>query len=133
LAKTLIVQLTCDRCKAEKGENVDGTETVTFGFDGYDYSLDLCKEHGEDFHNTMQGLISWSSDRTRSGGGRRARRASGADDGGGTAGAATPARSSADRERLKAIRDWARKNGHPDLGDRGRIPQAIVAAYDSAH
>jgi len=125
--------LTCDRCKAEKGENVDGAETVTFGFDGYDYSLDLCKEHGGDFHNTLQGLIGWSSDRTRSGGGRRARRSSASEDGGSTTGAATPARSSADRERLKAIRDWARQNGHPDLGDRGRIPQAVVAAYDSAH
>ena len=67
MAKTLIVQLTCDRCKAETGENVDGAETVSFGFDGYDYSLDLCKEHADDFHNTVQGLISWSSDRTRSG------------------------------------------------------------------
>jgi hypothetical protein len=133
LAKTLIVQLTCDRCKAEKGENVDGAETVAFGFDGYEYSLDLCKEHGEDFHNTMQGLISWSSDRTRSGGGRRARKAASTGDEGGSAGAGTPARSSGDRERLKAIRDWARQNGHATLGDRGRIPQAIVAEYDAAH
>ena len=133
MAKTLIVQLTCDRCKAEKGENVDGTETVTFGFDGYDYSLDLCKEHSQDFHNTVQGLISWSSDRTRSGGGRRARRSGYSDDATGATGATTPARSSADRERLKAIRDWARQNGHPNLGDRGRVPQAIVAAYDAAH
>jgi hypothetical protein len=131
MAKTLIVQLTCDRCKAEKGDNVDGAETVSFGFDGYDYSLDLCKEHAEDFHNTVQGLIGWSSDRTRSGGGRRSsRRTASADD---AAGTAAPARSSADRERLKAIRDWARENGHPNLGDRGRIPQAIVAAYDAAH
>ena len=134
MAKTLIVQLTCDRCKAEKGENVDGSETVTFGFDGYDYSLDLCKEHAEDFHNTVQGLIGWSSDRTRSGGGRRSsRRAGGGDEGAGASTASGPARSAADRERLKAIRDWARENGHPNLGDRGRIPQAIVAAYDAAH
>jgi len=41
-------------------------------------------------------------------------------------------RSGGDRERLKAIRDWARKNGHPDLGDRGRIPQRIVTDYDAA-
>jgi hypothetical protein len=133
MAKTLIVQLTCDRCKAETGENVDGAQTVSFGFDGYDYSLDLCKEHADDFHNTVQGLISWSSDRTRSGSGRRlSRRSSSAEEGAGAASAA-PARSSADRERLKAIRDWARENGHPNLGDRGRIPQAIVAAYDAAH
>ena len=131
MAKTLIVQLTCDRCKAERGENVEGAETVSFGFDGYDYSLDLCKEHAEDFHNTVQALISWSSDRSRSGGERRARRASSSDDGGSGPGA--PARSTADRERLKAVREWARANGHPDLADRGRIPQAIVAEYDAAH
>ncbi|HWI04726.1 MAG TPA: Lsr2 family protein [Acidimicrobiales bacterium] len=130
MAKTLIVQLTCDRCKAETGENVDGAQTVSFGFDGYDYSLDLCTDHAEDFHNTVQGLISWSSDRARSGGGRRSARRSGLGDEG--AGAAA-ARSTSDRERLKAIRDWARENGHPNLGDRGRIPQAIVAAYDAAH
>jgi hypothetical protein len=134
MAKTLIVQLTCDRCKAERGENIEGAETVAFGFDGYDYSLDLCKEHAEDFHNTVQALIGWSSDRTRAGGDRRARRASSSsagDDGG--AGSPAPARSTADRERLKAIREWARANGHPDLADRGRIPQAIVAEYDAAH
>ena len=129
MAKTLIVQLTCDRCKAEKGENVEGAETVSFGFDGFDYGIDLCEEHTADFHNTVQGLIGWSSDRARSGSSRRGRRSATADDGG----AGTPARTSADRERLKGIRDWARKNGHPDLGDRGRIPQAIVAAYDAAH
>ncbi len=130
MAKTLIVQLTCDRCKAEKGENVDGSQTVAFGFDGYDYSLDLCAEHADDFHNTVQGLIGWSSDRSRSGAGRRSRRGSSGEE---SASAATPARSSSDRERLKAIRDWARQNGHPNLGDRGRIPQAIVTAYDEAH
>jgi hypothetical protein len=133
MAKTLIVQLTCDRCKAERGENVDGAQTVTFGYDGYDYSLDLCQEHSDDFHNTVQGLISWSSDRTRSGAGRRARRGAAADDGGGANGATPAARSTADRDRLKSIREWARSNGYPDLGDRGRIPQAIVSAYEAAH
>jgi hypothetical protein len=133
MAKTLIVQLTCDRCKAEKGENVEGAETVSFGFDGYDYSLDLCQEHAGEFHNTIQGLISWSSDRTRSAGGRRSRRGGGSSDDGAGAGAAAPNRSTADRERLKAIREWARQNGHANLGDRGRIPSAIVAEYDAAH
>jgi hypothetical protein len=133
MAKTLIVQLTCDRCKAEKGENVDGAQTVSFGYDGYDYSLDLCQQHSDDFHNTVQSLISWSSDRTRSGAGRRARRGGGAEEAGGGAAAASAPRSTADRERLKAIREWARSNGYPDLGDRGRIPQAIVSAYEAAH
>lgn len=131
MAKTLIVQLTCDRCQAEKGAHVDGAQTVAFGYDGYDYSLDLCQEHADDFHDTVQRLISWSSDRTRSGAGRRARRSAG-EEGGGN-GTAPASRSTADRERLKAIREWARSNGFPDLGDRGRIPQAIVSAYEAAH
>jgi hypothetical protein len=94
MAKTLIVQLTCDRCKAEKGENVDGAQTVSFGYDGYDYSLDLCQQHSDDFHNTVQSLISWSSDRTRSGAGRRARRGGGAEeaDGGSRPSGSGPAR-----------------------------------------
>ena len=133
MAKTLIVQLTCDRCKAEKGENVEGTETVTFGFDGYEYSLDLCEEHSRHFHDTVQGFISWASDRSRTGSGRRARQARPSDEVGGGNGSAPAPRSAADRERLKAIREWARQHGHPDLADRGRIPQAVVAAYEAAH
>jgi hypothetical protein len=44
----------------------------------------------------------------------------------------------ADKERTRAIREWAQANnvkqpnGKP-LGDRGRIPQEVVDAYDAAH
>lgn len=49
-------------------------------------------------------------------------------------GKASPNQKSSDRERIKAIRTWAQNknikhNGKP-LGDRGRIPQEIVDAYD---
>jgi hypothetical protein len=30
------------------------------------------------------------------------------------------------------IRTWARQNGYPDLGERGRIPEDIVDAYNKA-
>jgi hypothetical protein len=30
---------------------------------------------------------------------------------------------------MAEIRAWARKNGHPQLGDRGRIPADIVEQY----
>ena len=130
MAKTLIVQLTCDRCKAEKDENVDGTESVSFSYDGYAYSLDLCAPHANDFHTTVQGLISWSSERSRLGSGRRGRPSSA--DGDGRGEPAAPPRSAGDRDRLKAIREWARKNGHPDLSERGRIPQRIIDQYANA-
>ena len=132
MAKTLIVQLTCDRCAAEKNETVEGTESVGFAFDGYQYNLDLCKDHAVDFHNTVQELIGWSSDRARVGEGRRARRQPSSEGAGVAEQPKAATRSTADRERLKAIREWARQNGYPDLGDRGRIPQAIVEAYEAA-
>lgn len=43
-----------------------------------------------------------------------------------------------DRERTRAVREWAQAegikqpNGKP-LGDRGRIPQEIIDAYDEKH
>jgi hypothetical protein len=59
---------------------------------------------------------------------------------------ATPALSSpqrprqspvADKERMKAIRAWAQEAGikykDKPLGDRGRIPQEIIEAYDKAN
>lgn len=130
MAKTLIVQLTCDRCKAETGETVEGAESVSFGYDGYGYSIDLCAPHAEEFHNAVQGMVTWSSDRTRLTGVRRPRASSSEVAAATDSGA--PRRSTGDRERLKAIREWARKNGHPDLGDRGRIPQLIIDEYDAS-
>lgn len=31
------------------------------------------------------------------------------------------------------VRDWARKNGYPDLAARGRIPKEIQDKFDAAH
>ncbi len=76
-------------------------------------------------------MIGWSGERTRGGTGRRSRRATGA-----SASKAEPRASSgttSDRERLRAIREWARDNGYPELGNRGRIPQHIVDEYEAAH
>lgn len=47
-----------------------------------------------------------------------------------------------DKERMKAIREWAQKEKvkftnakgeETTLGDRGRIPQEVIEAYDKAH
>lgn len=129
MAKTLVVMLTCDRCAAE-GTESEGSDSVTFGFDGFSYGADLCSEHAEEFHNTVQAMISWTSERSRPSGQRRTRRSAQSEAGDTDT---TPVRTSADRDRLKAIRQWARKHGHPDLSDRGRIPQAIISEYEAAH
>jgi hypothetical protein len=131
VVKTTVTVLTCDQCTAETGEDVEAEESVEFGYDGYSYTLDLCAPHTEDFHNTVQGIIALSSERSRSGRGRRSRR--GASSGASPSDGDAARRPSTDRERLRAIREWARANGYPDLGNRGRIRQSIVAEYEAAH
>jgi hypothetical protein len=131
VAKTTVTLLTCDQCKAETGEEIEAKEGVAFGYDGYSYTLDLCPPHAESFHVTVQSMVGWSSERARGGTGRRSRRATAA-----SASKAEPRASSgttSDRERLRAIREWARDNGYPELGNRGRIPQHIVDEYEAAH
>ncbi|WP_158854172.1 histone-like nucleoid-structuring protein Lsr2 [Saccharothrix deserti] len=36
------------------------------------------------------------------------------------------------KEQTKAIREWARSNGH-ELSDRGRIPAHVIEAFEAAH
>jgi hypothetical protein len=127
VAKTTITIVRCDRCKAESGDDVEAPESVVFGYDGFTYSLDLCPPHLEDFHNTIQSMISWSTESAPLGSPRLRRRARQSEP------AAPARRSGSDRERLKAIREWARANGHPELRDRGRIPQQIIDEYQAAH
>ena len=131
MAKTTVTYLTCDQCRVETGENVEAEESVSFDYDGYSYALDLCAAHAESFHNTVQTMIGLSSERSRIGGVRRSRRTAPSSASQPEAGPAR--RSAGDRERLGAIREWARSNGYPDLGNRGRIPQQILAEYEAAH
>ena len=37
------------------------------------------------------------------------------------------------KAQLDAIRNWARKNGWPDLSNLGRIPQDVEDAFHAAH
>ena len=122
--------LTCDQCKAETGEDVEAEESTGFGYDGYRYALDLCAPHAEEFHGTVRAMVGWSSERSRIGTGRRPRRTTPATISQPEPGPAR--RTTADRERLRAIREWARSSGY-ELGGRGRIPQSIVAEYEAGH
>jgi hypothetical protein len=131
MAKTLIVKITCDRCKAEgRGDEVPGEESVSFAYDGYTYGLDLCGEHAGAFHDTIQGLINVAAERERLGGAlRRTRTAAAAPPAQAAAPARTPARR--DKEQLQAIRQWANANGYK-VSDRGRIPAEVEDAYQAS-
>lgn len=101
-------------------DDLDGspaTETVTFAIDGVTYQIDLSETNATQLRDD----ISRWTDRGRRTGGRRGR----------SAAASGPA-SSISADKRTAVRAWAKDNGH-HVGDRGRIPQAVVDAYDAAH
>jgi hypothetical protein len=103
-------------------DDLDGTAaaditTVTFGLDGATYEIDLTPNNAAKLRNRLDDFVS-AARRT---GGRVKR---------GTSRAATSPASN--REHTKAIRDWARQNGH-DLSDRGRIPANVIEAFEAAH
>lgn len=94
-------------------DDIDGTEatqTITYGLDGVTYEIDLNDKNATKLRDSLN---DWVSKSRRVGG--RARRG-------------TAARNNNTRE----IREWAQKNGH-QLGDRGRIPNEIIEAYNAAH
>jgi hypothetical protein len=94
----------------------DAAETVTFGLDGASYEIDLSKSNAAKLRDSLAAYVANArrSGRVRSSGrgGRAAARS--------------------DREQVQAIREWARRNGHK-VSDRGRIPGAIVDAYNAEH
>lgn len=124
MAQKVQVIVTCDLHEDE----TEGVETVGFGFDGSDYEIDLCAEHSEEVQNQLQALISCSR-RAEGSRGRRRSTASRAEHSRKAKPAAGP---TSDRERLQAIREWARAHGHSDVKSRGRIPQAIIEEYEAA-
>ena len=106
-------------------DDLDGSEasgTVSFALDGRAYEIDLSDDNAARLRDSLAAFVA-AARRT---GGRRSRgqRSSTSE------APAAPARPS--REATAAIRTWARENGH-EVSERGRIPKAVVEAYQAAH
>lgn len=98
------------------GDETEGVETIAFGLEGNSYEVDVCKKHAKEIRDTVGRYVPAARKVTaRSAGRGRGRRGSK------VAGAST-----AD------VRTWAIDNGY-DVGERGRIPAAVVDAYRAAH
>ena len=100
-------------------DDIDGSnasETVTFGLDRRQYEMDLSTRNAAKLRAALAPFV--ASARPSSGR-RRSRDGS------------TTRKSATDRERTAAIRGWAREHGHK-VADRGRIPAAVIDAYEKA-
>lgn len=116
MAKQTITQLIDD---IDGGE---AEETITFGLDGSNYEIDLNAKNAGKLRDALATYIAHA---TRLGRARTSTRASSS-----SSSSSAPAR--ADREQTQAIREWARGQGY-EVSDRGRIPGAVLEAYNAAH
>lgn len=103
-------------------DDLDGTvlepgegESISFSLDGKSYEIDLTEKHAAKLRDAFATYIS---------AGRRVSAAS----------AASPAtqRRRTNQRDYGPIREWAKKNGYT-VSDRGRVPAAVLEAYDAAH
>jgi hypothetical protein len=107
-------------------DDLDGSEasgTVSFALDGKSYEIDLSDDNAARLRDSLASFVAAarrSGTATRRGRGQR----------GAAEPESRPTRSN--REETAAIRTWARENGH-EVSERGRIPKAVVQAYQSAH
>jgi hypothetical protein len=112
MAQKTVVTVVCDL--PHDGE-IEGSETVSFAFDGSSYEIDVCDSHAKELHDTFTGYAEHSR-RVSAGAARRGRKS----------------RTGPVRERSSEIRAWARQRGHK-VSERGRIPASIVSEYEASH
>ena len=106
------------RVSIELVDDVDGTpadETVSFGLDGASYELDLSAANAAALREALAGYIGHAR-RVSSSSSRRG---------------SSPRRSSGSSD-ARAIREWARANGHK-VPERGRVSSEVKAAYEAAN
>jgi hypothetical protein len=120
MAQKVLVQFV-DDLDGSVGEDVS---TVSFALDGVNYEIDLREVNANKLRNSLQDFV----DSARRTGGRIKKGVTPAQV------ASAPARptDARSKEQTKAIREWARKNGH-DLADRGRIPANVIEAFEASH
>lgn len=105
-------------------DDIDGSEaeeTITFGIDGANYEIDLNAKHAAKLRDALATYIGHATPLRRT-------RATGSTTRSSSSSANAPAR--ADREQMQAIREWGRANGW-EVSDRGRIPAALLEAYNT--
>ena len=120
MAQKVQVLLVCDL----HDDEVEGVETIAFGLDGSSYELDACEQHAAELRDAFARYVGSARRAGRAAAGTAARHA--------PRSSSRPAAAGSDRERVQAIREWARANGHA-VSERGRLSSTVLAAYEAAH
>lgn len=115
MAQKVLVQLIDDL----DGTAAEDVEAVSFGLDGVTYDIDLKPGNAA---RLRDGLADFVASARRVGG--RTKRA--------TSTSRTIVAEARTKEQTKAIREWAKAQGH-ELSDRGRIPTSIIEEFEKAH
>ena len=104
------------------GEEAENISTVNFALDGMPYELDLTDENRAKLRDTLSPYANAGQkiSRRRRGGPRP-----------GQAAKSTGSAAGYNRETLKSIREWAKKNGH-SVSNRGRLPAEVLQAWQTA-
>ncbi|GAA3658082.1 histone-like nucleoid-structuring protein Lsr2 [Microbacterium marinilacus] len=104
-------------------DDIDGTvlepgegETVLFSLDGKSYEIDLTEGNAQALRDAFGKYIS------------AARRMSS----GSSGSSSSRGRRRGGQTDYSPVREWAKKNGYT-VSERGRVPAAIIEAYEAAH
>ncbi|MGH3924758.1 MAG: histone-like nucleoid-structuring protein Lsr2, partial [Pseudonocardiaceae bacterium] len=109
------------------GEEAEDITTVEFALEGVTYEIDLADGNAAQLRDKLSRYVAAA----RKTGGRRPG-TRGADRSGRANGNGKVAGSGYNRDTLKAIREWAKQNGH-NVSDRGRLPLNVVQAWEANH
>jgi len=115
MAQKVLVQLIDDL----DGTTAEDVEPVSFGLDGVTYDIDLKPDNATRLRDALADFVACAHS-TRG----RAKKSPNA--------TRTVVAESRTKEQTKAIRDWAKSNGH-ELSDRGRIPTHVIEEFEKAH
>jgi hypothetical protein len=117
-------------------DDLDGSDaagTVSFGLDGRAYEIDLSDENAARLRESLASFVAAARNSGGSAAGtRRGQKAARKTTAPTMTSGSGPRPQALDREQTAAIRAWARQNGH-QVSDRGRIPKAVVDAFEAAH
>jgi Lsr2 len=110
------------------GEEAEDITTVEFALEGVSYEIDLADDNAAKLRDNLSPYVAAA----RKTGTRRPATRGSDRSGGRGSGNGAASRSGYNRDTLRAIREWAKQNGH-SVSDRGRLPLTVVSAWEADH